>query len=193
MHRFFLHRIRRDVRLGYLGLLTILTLFFVPVMGYGDDTTAGDAFKGYQVKAVFLYNLFNFVTWPDSAFESSDSPFKICILGKDPFGAILEKVIQGEQINGRQLVVERIPDRTDLCFCHILFISSSMEKELSQILMTTRNKAMLTVGDMEDFTQKGRISLEINTDSAKEAGLVISAKLLNLATIVKSRPLTEKD
>jgi hypothetical protein len=198
MRRFPIHPMRRYLRCGHLGVLFLITLFFVPVMGYASDTSPGDAFKGYQVKAVFLYNLINFVTWPDSAFESADSPFKICILGKDPFGGLLEKVIQGERINGRRLVLERIPEINDLSFCHILFISSSMEKELPQIFTTTRNDAMLTVGDVEGFTQKGgivnlipkqgRISVEINTDSAKEAGVFISAKLLNLATIVKSLP-----
>jgi len=44
------------------------------------------AFDEYQVKAVFLYRLTLFITWPEEAFTTPEQPFVIGILGDDPLG-----------------------------------------------------------------------------------------------------------
>ena len=55
------------------------------------------------------------------------------------------------------------------------------------------DKIVKLISSIEVTDKKGKIGVEINTDSAKEAGLAISAKLLNLATIVKSHSVTENN
>ena len=160
-------------------------------------------FEVTHVKAVFLYNLANFVSWPAHSFDGPSTPFRICILGKDPFGSVLDKTVQNETVQGRQIVVERVSDITDLCVCHILFISSSMKAQLPRILKMTRNCGVLTVGDVEGFAHLGgivnlihkgdRVHLEVNVDSAARVSLGISSKLLNLATIVRGERSVENN
>lgn len=161
------------------------------------------SFEVSHIKAVFLYNLANFVSWPADSFDSPSAPIKICVLGEDPFGIVLDRIVQNEIVKGRQIVVERVSDITNLSVCHILFISSSMKAQLPQLLRNAMNCSVLTVGDIEGFSRLGgmvglihqgdRVHLEINVDSAEKVALRISSKLLNLARIVRDERPVEND
>jgi len=64
----------------------------------------------------------------------------------------------------------------DVSGCHILFISSSEEKHLAQILEVLRTSSTLTIGEMQGFTQNGgiinlavesnKVRFEINANAA---------------------------
>jgi hypothetical protein len=150
----------------------------------------------YQIKAGFLYNFAKFIEWPAQAFPDAHAPITIGILGQDPFGDILDQAIKGQVINGRKLAIRRLKGIGDLKACHILFISSSEKKHLTHILEGLKASSVLTVGEIDGFTQRGgiikftvaesQVRLEINVDLAQQAGLKISAKLLALAKIVRN-------
>ena len=192
---------RVDRRLGAPNYRTYLILC-VLVSGFLFLTSPpaeaqSTVFQEYQVKAVFLYNLSNFVSWPEETFNYRESPFVIAILGEDPFGRFLDKVIQGETVNKRPIIIKRLTqlDQLKENTCHILFISASMKRQISEIIELTKNSAVLTVSDIEKFAHNGgivglirkgsRVYIEINVDVARQEGLVISSKLLKLAKIVK--------
>jgi len=147
-----------------------------------------------QIKAVFLFNFAQFLAWPQNAFQTAKSPIVIGVLGEDPFGPYLDRVVQGEKIGGRSLVVRRYRQVEDVAECHILFVSRSEAGRLDRIISQMRGRAILTVGDMEGFairggmvrftTESGKIRLRINVAAAHAAGLTISSKLLAHATIV---------
>ncbi|HEX9933563.1 MAG TPA: YfiR family protein [bacterium] len=151
----------------------------------------------YEVKAAFLYNFAKFVEWPTSAVRDTTSPFVIGVLGRDPFGAILDQVIGSKSIKGKRLVIRRFSDWTGLSFCHLLFVSSSERTNLSLILEKLSRSCTLTVAEMEGFTENrgmvqfvmrdNRIHFMINAVAADEAGLKLSSKLLNLAVGVKKK------
>ena len=92
-------------------------------------------------------------------------------------------------------MIKRVMDIEDLEECHILFISSSERRNLSQILRIVRNKSVLTVGDTKGFAYSGviiniaseenRLGFEINVDAAQRAHLKLSSKILKLGKIVK--------
>src|SRR5256886_17639517 len=79
----------------------------------------------YLIKAGFIYNFANLVQWPANAFSQPDSPIVIGILGEDPFGTILDRVLAGKRVNGRAFLVKRLKSVLDLKECHIVFVSSS--------------------------------------------------------------------
>ena len=56
----------------------------------------------YQVKAAFLLNFTKFIDWPRPETPDQDSPFGICILGDDPFGPVIDQIVEGETIQGRR-------------------------------------------------------------------------------------------
>src|SRR5437660_427799 len=76
----------------------------------------------YRVKAAFVLHFTRFVEWPATAFADADSPLEICILGKDPFGRLIDDVVQGESVNGRHLVVRRITEPPPAQRCQVLFM-----------------------------------------------------------------------
>lgn len=150
--------------------------------------------KEYQVKAVFLFNFAQFVTWPPTAFTQPDEPFRIGVLGDDPFDDFLDETVRGEKVNGHPLVVERFASVAEVKNCRILFISRSESGRMENILAGLRDKNVLTVGDTEGFVKNGgivrfatednKIHLKISLEAAKRANLTISSQVLRLAEIV---------
>ena len=147
----------------------------------------------YQVKAVFLFNFSKFVTWPESSLRQPE--FTICVLGKDPFGIYLDLTLEGVQVNQQPIHAQRIQSLDQPSNCLILFISTSEQGRLSEILVKTRDQAILTVSDIPDFARLGgnielysnrqKTGMIINQTSIERAGLSIRANLLQLADIVR--------
>ena len=150
----------------------------------------------YQVKATYLYNFGQFVRWPSTAAGSLS--FSICVLGQDPFRSILDATLAGETIDGKTVVAQRISTPQEASLCRILFISSSEDGQLQQILAAAGKAGVLTVSDMPDFTRRGgmiqftrdgnRIRFAVNLTSAEDAGLTLSSELLKVAITVKRNP-----
>ena len=148
----------------------------------------------YEVKAAYLYNFGKFVEWPAKVAAASEF-FSICVLGEDPFGASFDATIASESINGKKVVVKRIAKPQDAVSCRILFISSSEESRLKEILATLDNTSVLTVSDISQFTRRGgmirfvmeanRVRFEVNLAIAEHAGLTLSSQLLKVAISVR--------
>lgn len=148
----------------------------------------------YEVKAAYLYNFGKFVEWPAKVTAASDF-FSICVLGEDPFGASFDATIASESINGKKVVVNRITKLQDAVSCRILFISSSEESRLKEILATLDKTSVLTVSDISQFTRHGgmirfvmeanRVRFEVNLTTAEHAGLTLSSQLLKVAISVR--------
>jgi hypothetical protein len=153
---------------------------------------AQGAASEYELKAAFLYKFAGFVEWPDPG----AGPVCIGILGSDPFGGTLERVVKGKSLNGRPFVIRRSHGAAELSGCHIVFISSSEKSKFKSILGSV-DGPILTVGDHPAFCPSGgminleiandRIQLLINPEAAEKAHLRLSSKLLNLATIFHRR------
>jgi hypothetical protein len=146
-----------------------------------------------EVKAVFLFNFAQFVDWPASAFPTPSAPIVIGILGNDPFGSVLDQVVEGELIKGRPLAIGRFRRVEDITACHVLFISPSEAATYERIIAALRARPILTVGETEGFTSRGmvrfltqrnRVRLEVNIEAVKTAGLTVSSNLLRAARIV---------
>jgi hypothetical protein len=150
----------------------------------------------YQIKAACLLNFAQFIEWPAASFAAPDAPIVVGVLGDDPFGTALEDTFQDESIQGRKLVVKRSHRVEDLKTCHMLFISNSEKDRLTEILASLGDASIVTVSEMDQFTQRGgiinfyldhnKVRFEINTDAAQRKGLKISSQLLKRAKIVSS-------
>lgn len=149
----------------------------------------------YQVKAVFLYNFTQFVTWPDDAFNSETDPLIIGVVGKDPFGDYLDETVRNETVGQHPLVVKRFNTLAEVTPCHLLYINLP-ERGMQQVLNTLNTKNTITVGDTENFANSGgaiqfymeenKIRIRVNLATVKKNNLVISSKLLRLADIVEN-------
>ncbi len=148
----------------------------------------------YQVKAVFLFNFSQFVSWPSGAFPTAASPIVIGVLGDDPFGGQLDAVVAGERVGGRPLLVRRYRDVSQIGNCQILFIDRSETAKLHDIVSALHGRSILTVSDIDGAAGSGvmidlvlegdHIRMRINAAAARASGLVLSSQLLRPAQIV---------
>ena len=163
--------------------------------GVSPSRARAEVPREYQIKALFLFNFAQFVQWPSAAFARANEPFRIGILGDDPFDGFLDETVRGEKINGNPLVIERYASVGEVKDCQILFISRSENGRVGEILGAVKDKNILTVGDMEGFlknggiirfvTEENKIHFKIDLDAAKNVNLVISSQVLRLAQIVE--------
>src|SRR3989442_989172 len=181
-----------------LRLLITMVVLILPSVGFDAQAQDSSGSSEYLIKAGFIYNFANLVQWPSNAFAQPDSPIVIGILGEDPFGTILDRVLQGKKVNGRSFVVKRLKSPADLKECHILFVSSSEMTRLAEAIHLVKGMPILTIGEIPGFAKRGgiinlvlednKVRFEINVEAAKEADLNISSRLLALARIVQESP-----
>lgn len=180
---------RRWPALGAAVLCGAMACYGAALRGHQQNASA------YQIEAVYLYNFSKFVEWPASANGAKTDPFSICILGDDPFGAVLDATLSGENIQGANLAARRLTEARDAAGCKIVFVSSSEESRLKTVLDELENGNALTVSDIREFSQRGgmiqfvvangKVRFEVNVKNAADAGLSFSAELLEVALAVR--------
>jgi hypothetical protein len=147
----------------------------------------------YEVKAAYLFNFGKFVEWPASQ-KAGARTFDLCVLGKDPFGAALDRVVAGGVMEGKPVQARRLTDPAGAPACRILFIGAADERQVSEVLAAPGIAGVLTVGDTPTFlsrggiirfvTQGARVRFEVNLSRAQRAGLALSSELLRVAAAV---------
>ncbi len=186
---------RLSNRLRSTAARAILRLFLVFLFWLGALAARAQQSRATesQVKAAYLYNFGKFVTWPGATAGSGVS-FDICVLGKDPFGAILDSTVAGGNIGEKHVTAKKISSLQESEHCRIVFVSSSEQARLKAILAAAKAGGTLTVSDIPHFADKGgmiefvpqenRIRFEVNLPATEEAGLTLSSELLKVATKV---------
>lgn len=144
----------------------------------------------YQVKASYIYNLVQFVTWPQDGEDAQSGHLSICVLGANRFGTALD-LLNDRKASGRTISVRYISDSNGAVGCQVVFVSSSQTRHELEIVASVAGPGVLTIGETPDFIEHGgiinfikiddKIRFEINDKVARQAGLHISAQLLNLA------------
>lgn len=152
------------------------------------NKASGQTIDELQIKAVFIYNFTQFVEWSPESFESPESPLVIGVLGENVFGQYLEEAVAGERYKSRQIMIKYYETTKDIGNCHILYVGS-----LPVPAKVKGQRAILTIGEQPDFMKQNglirfykdrkKVRIEINAQGASDAGLTISSKLLQLATI----------
>ena len=183
-------------RLGILILALSVSLSWAPeaVAQTPDSPDSSE----YLIKAGFIYNFAKFVEWPTTAFAQPDSPIIIGILGTDPFGQLIDRIVENKKIGARGFVVKRLKwgtDLKDLKECKILFVGASERAHIDELMQIVKTLPILTVGETPGFAERGgvirfvlednRVRFEINVEAAHQADLTISSRLLTLARIIQ--------
>ncbi len=179
------------------GIFLTRTLIFTTLL-FSTCLAADDSNLEYKIKAGYLYNFTKFITWP----EISGITFNLCILGDDPFGTVIDP-IEKKSAFDRAIKVFRLDEEAFLSAqslktdCHILYLSDADNQKIvfEKIQANPSSAGILVVGEGESFVaeggmigfvnRNGKIKLQINLQSVRQAGLKISAKLLEIAELIK--------
>lgn len=150
------------------------------------------------MKAAYLYNFSRFVEWPARSEGEKTVPFAICVLGKDPFGSILDATVSAKDAGAQGLVAKRLTKPQDAGACQILFVGDSEQDHLKEVLAALGKSSVLTVSDIPHFSERGgmiefvlkgdRVRFEVNLTNAASAGLGVSSDLLKVALAVRKNP-----
>lgn len=179
-----------------LSSLRIAALLVVAAcLGAGGDALA-QAPTVEAVQASFLPKFPRYVGWPAARQPASGTSFQLCVIGSDPYGALLDAAARNEQIDGRNVVVRRLPDTEGAATCHLAFVRGGQPADTGRLLFALRSLPLLTITDAGGGPERGmihfasisgRVRFFINDAAAAERGLRISSRLLALAAGVTQR------
>jgi len=183
----------RQVLLGTAFVAVLLTCGFEASAQNAESSDSSE----YLIKAGFIYNFAKLVEWPGSAFPQPGNPIVIGVLGNDSFADVLDHVVDGKKIDSHSFSVKRLKwKEVKECNCHILFIAAQESAHSDEIIQFVKTTSVLTIAETPGFAKRGgiinftlqdnKVRFDANVDAAKQAGLIISSRLLSLARIVQT-------
>jgi hypothetical protein len=139
------------------------------------------------VKAEYLFKLSPFIDWPQNAFASSAEPFRLCVVGDDPFGRLLDEAGQGQSAGPRAVAIVRLKSVTADDHCQTMYVSGDPQF-VAQSLAALEGTPVLTVTDtpgagkgiVNFIMVANRVRIEIDREAALRNHLNISSKLLDI-------------
>ena len=138
------------------------------------------------VKVAYLYNFAKFIQWPDE----QRSTLRICVAGDDGLGKALDSLI-GKPVRTMAIGVRHAVSLQDIPQCDLVFVSEGQAPLLGRVRQAVNGYPILVVAESSDVLPKGamvaliqsdnRIVFEVDLSTARQLGLQISAKMLQLA------------
>ena len=148
------------------------------------------------VKAAFIPKFARYVSWPGAVAPGPRQPFNLCIIGRDPFGRMLDQAAQSELVEGHGVAVRRLESAAGAAGCHLAFVQGASAPDTARLLLALRGHSILTITDSRAGTERGmihftvsggRVRFFIDEAAAAQRGLSISSRLLALALGVRQR------
>ena len=190
--------IRTSICLLLLSFAGISALAFIAPETPAQQSQVIDGRRFDKRKAHYLYSFGRYVNWPKTSFEETGNDFVIGVFGKNVFGDELFRIASERKVQGRTIKVYFFNRPEEYRPCQVLYFPASTPREQQMaMLLTLKDKPVLTVGEIPDFTQIGgvvrlyldddsSIHLEVNIDAAADNHLAISAKLISVTQIVRA-------
>lgn len=168
----------------------LLALLAVGVIGQPGRAAPSSA--ELAVKATFLVKFASYIEWPPSKL-SRGGDIIICVLGRDPFGDMLDRAAVGQNSNGHPITARRIASASQAGACHFVYLGGPAG-EVPAALAAIAARPIVAVTDARVSGRSGmihfqlaggRVRFDIDAIAASRAGVGISSKLLGLARKVR--------
>ncbi len=150
-----------------------------------------------EIKAAFIYNFAKFIEWPQQA-TANTAPLQLCTLLDKPATHKLN-LLQGREAQGREIQIKALGLNDSPAQCHMLYIALANKQQSRRLLKALNNAPILTISDSPGFAEMGgmiglyieaeRLQFAVNLPVTQQAGLKLSARLLQMAHIVPTAPL----
>jgi hypothetical protein len=173
---------RRFRTTGHWRSALLAALLFLGFGAYANTIEVDSA------KAGFILNFIKYSEWPPTG--SPNASLLVCSLGDQALSGKLE-LMQGRQVQGREIRVRTAVRPGEWRECAVLFIAADEAQRIDTVLRATGQYPVLTISDAPGFVQAGgiiglnvragRIRFDINNGAARQGGLKLSSQLLRLA------------
>ena len=166
----------------------------VPLLLFGLAQPAQAQSLEWTVKAAFLPKFARYVEWPPNARPAAGEAFRLCIIGSDPFGKVIDEAAAGLRIGDHPIVVRRLASAQGASTCHVAFVRGGRGASTSRLLAALRGQPVLTVTDARNGSTRGmihfavadgRVSFHVDAAAAARSRLSISSRLLGIALSVR--------
>lgn len=139
----------------------------------------------------FIYHFTKYIEWP---VDMRNGDFVIAVVGNSEVIPYLTQLAKTKTVGGQKIVIKKCSSVAQAKGAHIMFVDDSKlanfatVKSIAQqgntLLLTAKNNYGRNGSMINFFEKNGKIQFELNQSATKKAGLVISNKLVSLATLV---------
>jgi hypothetical protein len=150
----------------------------------------------YKLASLYVYNFTKYIEWP---VKDKKDFFIIGVFGETPAYDEFKKMANAKkEVSGKQIVVEKISNISDLAGCDIIYIPASQSHRLKEIKDGLSTRSILIITEKPGMAHKGaginlfldeddenKLKFELNKKAIESAGLHVSSQLVNLGIPVK--------
>ena len=193
----FLHA----TRVLHRATLSRLAVIAVTLLGASaaQAQSSTQAVPEYSVKAGYLLLFARYVQWPESSFASADAPLIIAVVGRDPFGSVLDATLRDQHIGKHTVQVIRLSQQTFDISAHLVYIAEMSRRDAQRLLDMCQRRPILTVsesqGPLENGAivrlteEAGKIRFDVDWTAATRVNLKIESPMLVAARQVYGAPV----
>lgn len=153
------------------------------------------SFKSLEPQwGVYTSYIFHFTKYTEWPADMKSGDFVIGILGESGIKPHLESLSKQKKV-GTQTIVVKNYTTSSLEKCHMLFIPSDQQKNMSKILGDCKNNNTMVITESTDatkdgavinfFDSNGKIKFQLSMGNAEAHNLKVSTFLQRLAVVVE--------
>lgn len=192
-------------------LAAAFALLMCAGLGATHGASAADdvgADRELQVEAAFLVNFVRYTDWPPARLGPPGAAYVVSVVGSAADASAVAAVAAAAgPIGGRRIDVRRVAPASlsrhataarELQASHVVFVREDSGVRCATVRRLLDGAPVLTVGDATGFAAAGgmlglvrvqrHLAFEANPDEIRDAGLLVSAKVLKLARIRRTAP-----
>lgn len=152
---------RRNIKRKNILKITIAILVFINLnISFLFFQAYSTTERHYKIEAAFVYNFFNYITWPGYKNPESLMNPTICILNLDPIKPYL-KYIQSKRANEKQIAIKELDNVENMDGCNMLLVRETSTLP-AQLLSKAVNNNVLLVFSTRNFNNNGMVELAEN-------------------------------
>ncbi len=187
-----IHVVRNSLIMRSTRLIQQLSMLFCLILASNSFADHSSISREQKIKAAYLYHLTKFIDWPSEHPNKQSQAITICIAGNTTFTHFMLQ-LEARKAKGRPIHIEPLATPGDTSQCQLIFFQEGhqMEKGKSQQFS---QQGTLSISENSNFIKNGgmvgmviidnHVRLHINPATIKQAGIMVSANLLEVATIV---------
>ncbi len=177
---------------GLPARFVVTVIQITALIGLFTASARGEENLEYKIKTAYLYNFTKFIIWP----ENKNPTFNICLMGDNPLQDFLAG-LETKTAQNKPIRILRYSDIKQAKDCQIIYFSNAdthLDLSSSGTLSASNLANKLSVGSQAFFAESGgmigfvldreKIKLHINLQAIRQSGLEISAKLIEVSTLV---------
>lgn len=146
------------------------------------------------LRAALTSNFARFTTWPKTALDAMGANMTLCLVGNP----VLEEAfsgLNGKTVGDKVLQVRYLSRFNNVGECQVLYVSELDKAKLSPLLNDIKALPILTIGEDVGFVKTGGMvsiqiigdkpNITINLKTVKATNMMISARVLKIATVIQ--------